>query len=220
MKRLRGTQSWAYDTLMLFREDLEELMAIFNSADAPDNITIADTQTEYESLDEMEKHRGGYVTELVIRSKTPRITLHLIARPKALNLYTLEATDEADATFYRANSFLQPKRRTLHKFFTAYIGLFLIVLLAILLYLDIAHFSWMIKILPFWLWIAAGGTLFYLISKAVDYVDKSQAALICLKRKHEVPNFFKRNEDRLVIAVASAVLSIIGTLIVQRILKP
>src|SRR6266849_6202913 len=212
MKRLRGTQSWAYDTLMLFREDLDELRAIFNPTDAPDCITISDTQSEYESLDEMQKHKGDCVSELIIRSKTPRITLHLIARPKALNLYTLEATDEADAAFYRANNFLQPKSRTLHRFFTLYIRLILIVLLGIFFYIDIAHFPWMIKILPlFWLWVAAGGGLVYLISKAVDYVDKNRAVLICLKRKHEVPNFFKRNEDRIVIAVASALLSVIGT---------
>ena len=219
MKRLRGTQSWAYDTLMLFREDLEELMAIFNPTDAPDSITISDTQTEYESLDEMQKHRGEHVTELVIRSKTPRVTLHLIARPKALNLYTVEATDEADATFYRANSFLQPKRRTLHRFATQYIPALLVVLAVVFLYIDIRHFPWLIKLLPSWAWVVVIA-LFYLVSKAVDHVDKNRATLICLKRKHEAPNFFKRNEDRIVIAVASAVLSVIGTLIVQRILKP
>src|SRR5438876_12157691 len=89
-------------------------------------------------------------------------------------------------------SFLQPKRRTLHRYATMYMPLLLLVIAVVFLYIDIRHFPW-IKIVPLWSWVV-GVALFYLMMKSIDHVDKDRAALICLKRKHETPNFFKRNE--------------------------
>src|SRR2546422_7982723 len=99
MKPIRTTQSWNFNSLMLYRDELEEVLRIFNPTDAKEAIKILDDVNEYESLDELLKRKGERIDHIAIMSSRPQIGLVLRKSPRLLNLSTFASGDEADAAF-------------------------------------------------------------------------------------------------------------------------
>lgn len=213
MKRLRGTRGWNYNSLMLYREDLEELLRIFNPSGAAGVVTISDSGAEFESLDEMKTERGERVEHIIIKSNKPFIVINLQAKPKALNLYTVEATDEADVAFFKAHEFLHPKRRPLNTFVTETLMVVLIGATTAVgsifgLFGTIAKVSW----LPWALY----PLLFVLAIALLAQLDKRTAVFLSLGRRRESSSFFHRKRDELIMLLIGTLLGVLVTLAIGR----
>jgi hypothetical protein len=209
MKRLRNTRGWTYDSLILYREDFEELQRIFNPSGSAGVVTISDSGAVYDSLDEMKAEKGPRLGHMVIRSSKPSIVIDLRAQPKSLHLYTAEATDEADAAFFKAHEFLYPKRRPLNKFVGS---LFPFVLIAFFAVLVVSGLAKTIEKVP-WLWLVYPGFL-VVASLCVSYLDKRTALLMSLAKRHESLSFGQRKKDELIMLVIGTVLGLVISLIV------
>jgi len=214
LRRIRNTQSWSYDSLMLFREDLEELLRIFNPTGAADAITILDDECEYSSLEEVGQEKGDRLDHLIIRSRKPGIMLELRRKPKLLNLFTLETTDEADAAYFRANEFLQPKRRPLNSYVT--FGLRLLLIIAIFLELML----WTAR--PTFLsmhFLVLSIAILLLCTMSLPLLDQATFYLVSLARKHQSPSFWTRKRDDLIMLFLGTLLGIGATILVGRLIR-
>jgi hypothetical protein len=212
MKRLRSTRSWTYDSLMLYREDLEELLRIFNPSGGAGLVKISDSGAEYDSLDEMKAEKGSRIDHITLKATKPFIVMNLQARPKALNLYTVEATDEADVAFFKANEFLQPKRRPLNTFVIGYAWQ-----LGLIGFLLIAVFSGLAKFIEktSWLWLIYPGIGLVALF-VVSLLDKRTALFVSLCKRHESPSFPKRKKDELIMLAIGTLLGLIISVIIGR----
>src|ERR1035437_7739120 len=114
LETTRTTKAWNPSSIMLFREDLEDILKIFRAVAPDSQISIEDEETHYSSFEEVLVQKGPNVINLRIINATVGIKLQLQRYPTATSTTTLATTkisDEADLTFYRAKEFLEVKRR-------------------------------------------------------------------------------------------------------------
>ena len=217
MKRKRGTRSWSYNSLMLFREDLEEIFRLFNPTGAEGGIKLSDSKAEYDSLDDMKIHCGPRIEEITVESRQPGIVLNLRARPKSLSLYTLANTDEADVAFFKTNEFLQPKRRPLNTFVTQ--GLLSILMLP--LFLGLTYLTSVIKPIAGspWLQLVAIVPVLFLAILVLSQLDKRTVLFLSLASRQEYRPFTARKKDELIMLAIGTALGTLITLILSHLHK-
>lgn len=216
MKRIRSTQGWNFDSLALFRDDLEELLRIFNPTGAPDALTISDGDNEYTSLDELQKEKGDRISHLIVRSRKPWIGMELRKNPRLLGLYTFETTDEADIAFYGAKELLLPKRRPLNYFLAFVLPLTCIVGWLVGTALVLTNFHMPSKLLPWGLFVYLA---MFVVVIAWRELDEISFYFVSLRKRHESPGFFRRKRDELVMLFIGALIGIIGALVVRHFQK-
>jgi hypothetical protein len=100
--------------LKMYREDVDELVAIFQRS--CERVIISDKKYRYDSLDEMKQTVGPRVKDLDIRGENPGVRLlfneieEVKGTPSSKTVFnelrTEEITDSADALFREAKDFL------------------------------------------------------------------------------------------------------------------
>lgn len=118
MEPIRTTKTARLRRLKMYREDLDEFVAIFQKHCV--NVTISDNKNRYDSLDEMKATIGPKVKNLDIRSESPSVHFLLNQKevvlgssaPAVFNeLRSEEISDEADILFLKTKVFLQQFER-------------------------------------------------------------------------------------------------------------
>lgn len=116
MEPIKHPQTARLRSLKMYREDLDQFLELFQGKGA--RVTISDKRYRYESFDEMRKHTGSRIVNLEIHGEQPALhfLLNQSAQVKANNSSTTtvtfnelraeEATEEADALFFRVKDFL------------------------------------------------------------------------------------------------------------------
>jgi hypothetical protein len=115
MEPIRHTLMAQIATLRMYREDLDQLLLLFDRAGA--KFTISDKQFRYDSLDDMKSHTGVRIADLDIQAEHPAVHFLLNqsqivkGSPSTMLVYynelrTEEISDEADNLFYRVRDFL------------------------------------------------------------------------------------------------------------------
>ncbi|SRR6266851_1831273 len=119
MELIRHTKTARLRGLKMYREDLDQLVALFQKSCAAS--TISDNKNSYVSLDEMKANVGSKISDLDIRGEKPG--LHFLLNQKEFapgastpaifnELRTEEITDEAEALFFKVKEFLDPCQRS------------------------------------------------------------------------------------------------------------
>jgi hypothetical protein len=216
----RTTKAWTYESIMLYREDLDEIIGIFKTSNPNSIVSIEDDQTPYPSLDEMRVHNGDRVANLRLVNEEVGIKLQLRepagqARPLIPTLATTKVSDEADLVFYRCKEFLESKKRISHYWATTIIPVSCIIILVVLLPILFAHRH---DELPM------NVSLFVVMVTAVLATANlfltsawkiSTSYFVNLKRRHERQSFLSRNRDGLIVNFIFLVVGVLLTLFFQ-----
>ncbi len=118
MESIRHTKTARLGNFIMYREDLDQLVALFQRACT--RVTISDSTNRYESLDEMKQHVGARIKEFDILGEHPAVhfvlnrseTLPGSTTPYVFNdLRTEEITDDADILFFNIKEFLITRQR-------------------------------------------------------------------------------------------------------------
>jgi len=118
MEPIRTTKTARLGLLKMYREDLDQFLALFSKTCV--NVTISDSHNRYISFDEMKDHIGSKIDNLDIRPEKPAVHFLLnhkenilgSSTPAVFNeLRTEEITDEADTLFLRVKEFLVDHER-------------------------------------------------------------------------------------------------------------
>jgi hypothetical protein len=217
LETTRTTKAWNPRSMMLFREDLEEILKIFRSVVPDSPISIEDEETQYPSFDEVSVQKGPNVINLRIINTAVGIRLqlrHPTSPAPTTTLATTKISDEADLTFYRAKEFLEVRRRPSQYWLGTVLPalcISIIPLFSFVFYLhrgDTPPFR-LGFVITFVLVLAVVGLL---VGPMFKY---SSSYLVTLKREREAASFFKRNRDRFLMSLLFFGLGIVVTLIVQ-----
>jgi hypothetical protein len=120
MEPIRHTLTARLKNLKMYREDLDQLVAMFRRHCK--TVTISDSKYRYDSFDEMNEKAGSKVKDLDILGENPGIRFLLnkteisrIGNPPLQGIYnelrTEEITDAADSLFYKTKDFLATYER-------------------------------------------------------------------------------------------------------------
>jgi hypothetical protein len=223
LETTRTTKAWNPSSLMLFREDLEEILTIFRTLAPDSHILIEDEETHYPSFEELLVQKGPNVINLRIINADVGVKLHLRRYPTATirtTLATTKVSDEADLTFYRAKEFLEVRRRPSQYWLGTILPavcIAIIPLLGFILYLhrgDTQPVRLSDSLLLFVFAFALAG-----LSIGFPVIKYSTAYLVTLKWEREDASFFKRNKDTILVSILVSilffVLGIAATLILQ-----
>jgi hypothetical protein len=218
LETTRTTKAWNPSSIMLFREDLEDILKIFRAVAPDSQISIEDEETHYSSFEEVLVQKGPNVINLRIINATVGIKLQLRRNPTATSttiLATTKASDEADLTFYRVKEFLEVRRRPSQFWLGTVLPALCISIIPLLSFVMYLHRAEAPPYRPL-----VGLGMFMLVLAIVGLVlgplfKHSSSYLVTLKRKREDASFFKRNRDRFLMSLLFFVLGIAVTLILQ-----
>jgi hypothetical protein len=121
MEPIKHPQTARLRSLKMYREDLDLLLEFFESKCV--RTAISDKRYRYESFDEMKKNSGSRIYNLEIHGEQPG--LHFLVNQEAQvkaadnsvttiifnELRAREATEEADALFFRVKDFLSARQQ-------------------------------------------------------------------------------------------------------------
>jgi hypothetical protein len=118
MEPIRTTKTARLRRLKMYREDLDQFVALFQGNCA--NVTVSDNKNRYDSLDEMKATIGPEVKNLDIRGESPSV--HFLLNQKEIvqgssvpavfnELRSEEISDEADSLFLKIKDYLQQFER-------------------------------------------------------------------------------------------------------------
>jgi len=211
MEPIRTTKTARLRPLKMFREDLDEFVALFqeNCTD----VTVSDNKNRYDSLDEMRATIGPKVKNLDIRGESPSIHFLLNSKevvqgssaPATFNeLRSEEISDEADYLFLKIKDCLQQFERPNVRW--PFLVLAFIVLAGALLSIarrppfppQSGSLTWTELIC------VVAAPLIFVWAVKVDN-------LIVLDRRVDSPSFWARNKDAFAThAVTATISAIIG----------
>ena len=224
MQPLRNTKSIRFGRLKMYREDLDELVGLFQKSCS--TVTISDDKNSYDSLAEVKQYVGAQVKNFNIRGENPKVHFLLNKAEQVPSstpgqmmtqlfpeLRTEEATDVADALFYVVRERIQAHQRTP---LTLAVVLFSAVAIAVTLAVGIegsrAARSGQQNV-PFGLpllWFFVSGVMLMII-----IIWSNRGHFLSLDTRLESPSFFQRyKEDFKKQTVTALISSLIGGLIV------
>jgi len=217
LETTRTTKAWNPSSIMLFREDLEEILKIFRTVAPDSSISIEDEETHYSSLDEVLVQKGPSVISLRIINTAVGIKLQPRRYPTAgpTTLATTKISDEADLTFYRAKEFLEVRRPPSQYWLGTVLPalcISIIPLLSFIMYLHRADAPPYQPLVALSIVINAFAIAALFVSPLFKH---SSSYLVTLKREREDASFLKRNKDRFLMSLLFFVLGIAVTLILQ-----
>jgi hypothetical protein len=230
MNPIRTTKSTRLRRLEMYREDLDELVALFR--DNCKLVTVSDDKFQYDSLGEMQKRTGNKVKHLDIRGVEPAVHFTL-NREEATQtgfpptqgkttfneIRTEEIDDKADALYYRIRDFLETKQRPNYS-------------RPGLLFVSILAFAFSI------VWFVAANAIgapgfsrtqggidasLFVLSFVLFFFSASLNNLIYLTTRAESPSFWQRNQDDIlskgIVALSSTLMGAILGFIIGRLSK-
>lgn len=221
MPPLRNTKSIRCGRLIMYREDLDALVGLFQKSCA--SVTISDDKNSYDSLSEMKQYVGSQVKDFNIRGENPKVHFLLNKAEQVPSstpgqmmtqlfpeLRTEEATDAADTLFYVVREFIQAHQRTPLTPAVVVFGIIAIAGTALLGFQGIAKHDPSVRPSLSLAWI---GLSFFLL--LIILVWSNRGHLLTLDTRLESPPFFQRyKEDFKKQAVTAVISSLIGGLIV------
>ena len=195
----------------LYRGDVENIIDILKKAGL--KITIGDAEFVYDSLDELKAEKGPAVGYLQLKgieegSGVKGITLTLSNRENA-SLWLYGRHTSFEVCWHRLRDFLVSRRRWYYKVlnpWTAWIlvllaGLFGVTLKKLFPSLgDAAYIITYVSTLSYWL---------------ISLYWSRKYPVILLHRQHEHESFWRRNGDKIVLVIVSAVVGSAVTLAVK-----
>lgn len=216
MEPIRHTLTAQIPVLRMYREDLDQLLLIFENAGA--KVVISDKEYRYESLDDMKAHVGDRLVNIDIQAEHPAVHF-LLNQSKMLpgspstalvyynELRTEEISDGAENLFYRVRDFLVQHKAP--RFRTSYLVLAIIaavgsVMSVVLDYqvfkngkISLEFLACLLAFVGFFVTSATGGNE------------------LILETRSNSPSFLKQNKNSIIMLLLGAGVGIVCTLTSQ-----
>jgi hypothetical protein len=207
--------------LKMYREDVEELLAIFQQT--CEKVTISDQKHRYKTLDAMRRTVSSPIKELTIRGENPDVQFlfnrsEVVSSPngptqRVFNELRTEISSEAaDSLFYKVKDFLLMHQRPKMKqgylvgVVMTFIGTFWVAL-----HYSVTDSQGQFKMTPRSLIGFLIGFLFIILFVGLTVGGMNY---VTLEKRRDAPSFFARNKEEFAKqAVTASISTIIGAII-------
>lgn len=208
MKKLIKSYSVYLKPVILYIDDLDKILEYFK--EVSDTIIIQTNEYELTDIEEIKNINNDKLKYLYISTSNQGISLNI---DNNVSIYISEDTPILRGALEKIKQYLSKRQRKLMFILDNVVVYNLFVILTIYvvstnfkkgnIYLGVFGICCLI-IEIIWVW----------VNLKSDY-----HSIIYLKKKNDYPNFFKRNKDKLIIVIITAILTLVTTLILQPILN-
>ena len=211
MKHISDSKSYSYviKNIALYRSDLEEIFSLLKKNNHI--IKISDENIEYDSFDEICKFKGPHVKFIEISGKNNNEIYSCISITIDYDMIHIFAstgrTPDTNLAWHEIKDIISNKVPWYNKIFKTWIWLFIIMFWIIVA----AVVSDLTEQPPKWFyysWLSILCGLIVIIITSYFYQKANRGAY--LKRKHELPGFWKRNAEKILTLVIGAFLGAMG----------
>lgn len=196
--------------ILIFRDDIEEIIDLLNQYNL--TIEIQDENYLYENIDDLIKHKGSHPKKLKVeaRNRDLRESINLDFEKKVVSIFSY-GSKNMYALSFELKDYFKSKRTWYFRIFNTWFFLGAVISLSFFLN-SISKEKLIEETLK--LWVFGTLVLLLLISLLMDFTTHG----INLIRKHEY-GFWKRNQDKILLSIITAIFAILGTLLVQWLTK-
>ena len=205
MKPAQRGKFHGYSALTLYRDDLEEIIRIFNPNKNEGVISLSDDDYEYDSLDELKSCKGVKVNQLAISQSVRAIRLALGSDGSYLHL--IQPTAESEIAFYKAHEYLKSKEGW------SWIPSPVEQALYTFIFAGLAVVSVIAGIKKNHIYFVAAVPAFFLGMWLFARPQRGNRPVIRLVNRADAPSFFRRKKDELVLLIVGALLGAVATLL-------
>lgn len=202
MRRIRKSQSAIIPSIILYLDDVEEILALLK--EKSEDVNISDRDFTYESLGSLIKNTGPYPKALAFKIRAPYVSLNFDRREPITFSYLYAADDEeAEGLFLRLRELLLRRQLWINHFVRVDIAA---VLTLIALIFDIIPTPPLLQFLgsPS---LGIIGTFVFLYVLLAIFLRLGALYSIRLVKRHESQSFLKKNISKLVLIVLGAVVA-------------
>jgi hypothetical protein len=229
MKKKNIKKAEYLPSVILYRDDLEEIFNIMNSLELYQDILdansrdiikkkikpkISDNENEYETFDEMQNINGDTINELTIRNNT-RISLSVDNSfdNNSMFLSAVYPTDDitTEGAYLKIKDLLLNRRRIISYIFNYYLSTIYIIILWYLFYYCFANLIFHNRLL-----VTTTVLIIAILTGVILYLSffltRGAFSTIYLIKRKEQSSFWKRNKDDLIKIVITIVLTALITI--------
>ncbi len=219
MKEKHLSLSATFGPVILYREDLEEIITILSKASS-NGIKLYDATYKYDSFEELLSEHPDRINSFAIKCVgEPYVTLSLTNRSPAVEL-SAPNRESAEAVFFKLKDLLASRVRPLPKIiFGTVICLSIMGMASIILPLSILAFTdaflWLAGT-PKWIFLVLGiitGTILSVGTAFIKYADSGKMNYISTKYRKDRSGFYKRNKELIDKIIVGVITAIIGGII-------
>ena len=204
MERKKSSRSEALPAVVLYLDDVEEIIRIFLVSGG--SVTIADDDYTYDSLDELIARRGKHPRTLQLRRAAFGVSVS-IQRFDAVGVHITAWGDESDEiVYFKLKELLGRRRRFFARVMVPVVWFSITVLAMALAFAQQRRWIPGSHANPL-AWIFVVGFILGCLSM---FVRSGFGSTINLSRRHEATSFWSRNAEKLIIGLFGALLGAFG----------
>jgi hypothetical protein len=216
MEPIRHTLTAQIPFLRMYREDLDQLLLLFDRAGA--KVTISDKQYRYDSLDDMKAHVGPRVVTIDIQAENPSVHF-LLNQSKVIpdtpsptvvyfnELRTEAISDEADNLFYRVRDFLLAHKAP--RFRIPYLIPAIVAFVGCIVSIAVNHQLFTAQKVPLSFLVCMIATVGFITASVQN------GNTLVLETRSNFPSFLAQNKNGIIMLLIGAFIGIAGTIIGQ-----
>lgn len=211
MERIDKRNSKSYPPLILYIEELKEIIGVFKESSECPKIKSGDYK--YESMDELIANcKGQCINDLDNSIYNPLISLTLTNKYASLSCHSSKPAPMG--LFHNIDKILTKAVIPFHAAFHHY------TVFALMMPISAMMAYFFFTNIPLGIFIAAALIYYWYFSFRLDEKRHSR---IWIKHRSETGGFLKRNKDQLIVALIAAVvggaIGVVGTLLVSHLLS-
>jgi hypothetical protein len=220
MKEKHLSLSATFGPVILYREDLEEIIKIFSKA-SNNGIKLYDATYKYDFFEELASEHPDRINYFAIKCVgEPYVTLSLTSRSPAVEL-SAPNRESAEAVFFKLKDLLASRVRLLPKIIfyavicLSIIGIIASIILPLLALTFVYSFLWLAGI-PKWIFLILGITTGIILSVGIafiKYADSGKMSYISTKHRKDRSGFYKQNKDLIDKIIVGVITAIIGGIV-------
>lgn len=199
--------------IKIYRGDLEDIIGILKTSF--EEVSIEDSTSVFDSIDDVIEHRGYKPKELAIKGCNDPLSDCIEVRFQGSRARVLDDTRTGqDSSYFHLNELLKSKIKWHYKVIDpVWLGpaFFIIFIIGAIVAIEVVESRSAIDI-----WRYSAPTLFAIWLLVI--VFRRFYYGISLRRIHE-STFIKRNQDQIILLVVGSILGVIGTLLIQSFFK-
>lgn len=210
MKKKTPSKTEEFKPVLLYFDDLEKIIESLNTL--PGNVSLETDEYVYESLDDLSKHSDYEIYNLEI-SVGEYNQLRLLLTPYAASLYISHDNAEYRGVFEKIKEILMKRERIYRRFISTPWAVAL-SFLAILLIILAAFTSLNILASVYFTSVLLGAVVMTWV-----ILERGKHSIIVLRRQANQISFWKRNKDQIWLLIIGTSIGVIGTILVDFLLK-
>jgi hypothetical protein len=200
MKTIQYDHSFEARIVSLYKDDLDDMIEVLRASAS--NVVISDGESEYASLEELEKQKGSTLNAITIQTSQPYISLRL---KKKARLFCASDPD-AETPFLRLKEMMQSRKSVASLIWdpwACWVSAIALMILGVITKNPISSLYFIGAIL---VW--SSGLLWYITSCNVFFS-------INLAKCHAVTTWWSRDRDKIIFGLIFAVGTAIGGVTVK-----